>query len=133
MTRFVAGVACLIFLAAPATATSTFSKTWKAKYVDEEKLGEESYKVFRRAGCYICHVKGEDKEEVRNEYGMAVRKFLKNEDFPKDWVEENPEEAEKRILEGFKKANELESKAGEKFGDKIKAGKLPADDSKYEP
>ena len=71
-------------------------------------------------------MKGEDKKKVRNEYGTSLMKFLKAKDFPKDYIKENPEEAKAKILEGFKKVNELKSEDGEVFGEKIKAGKLPA-------
>lgn len=133
MKRLVALFGCLMFFASPALATSTFSKVWKDKYIDKEEMSEETYREFRKAGCYICHVrKHPDKKEARNEYGRAVHKFLQEEDFPKDWVKENEEEATKMILAGFKKANELKSEDGKKFGEKIEAGKLPAVDMEYE-
>ncbi len=132
MTRLAVLSACLMLLASPAMATSVFSKHWREEYLDRDKVDDEFYREGRRAGCYICHVKGHpDKKEVRNEYGQSVREYLREDDFPLDWVKENPEEAKKLILKGFKQANEHESADGDKFGDKLKAGKLPATDAEY--
>ena len=44
-------------------------------------------------------------------------------------MKENPEEAKKKILEGFKKAGEEKGKDEKKFGDKIKNNELPASDA----
>ena len=83
-----------------------------------DEASDDFKKMGRKAGCYICHVKGEDKKKVRNEYGEALHKYLGAEDFPKDWVKENPEESKKKILEAFKKVSEMKSKDGKKYGDK---------------
>ena len=58
-----------------------------------------------------------------------MHKFLDGEDFPKDYIKENPEEAKSKIMEGFKKAGELKSKDGKTFAEKIKAEELPATDA----
>ena len=129
MNRVLVLFGCLFLFASPVFATSEFSKQWKNHYLSGDDVKPDFVKTGRKAGCYVCHVKKQDKKKVRNEYGEAVHKFLKAKDFPKDYVKENPEEAKKKILEGFKKAAELKSKDGEKFGDKIKAGKLPATDA----
>lgn len=113
-------------------ATATFSKHWREEYLDKDKVDDQFFRAGRVAGCNVCHVKGHpDKKEARNEYGKAVHEYLKEEDFPTDWVKENPEEAMKLILAGFLKANELKSADGQKFGDKLKEGKLPATDAEY--
>lgn len=128
MKRLVLIFGCLLMFATPAMAISEFSKQWKENYLGED-ADADFIKLGRRAGCYVCHVKGEDKKKVRNEYGMALMKYLDSEDFPKEWVKENPEEAKKKILEGFKKAAEHESKDGNKFGKKIENNELPATDA----
>ena len=119
----------LMLLASPAMAISEFSKQWKNHYLGGEDVDEEFQKAGRKAGCYVCHVKGEDKKKFRNEYGQTVKKYLKAEDFSKEYVKANPDEAKAKILEGFKKAAEHESKDGKKFGDKIKNNELPATDA----
>ena len=113
----------------PAMGISEFGKQWKNEYLGGDDVDEEFQKIGRKAGCYVCHVKGEDKKKVRNEYGNAVHKYLKAEDFPKEYIKENPEEVKTKILEGFKKAAEHESKDGKKFGDKIENNQLPATDA----
>lgn len=132
MKRLAILFGCLMLLASPAMATSEFSKQWKNEYLGGDDVDDDFKSAGRKAGCYICHVKGEDKKKVRNEYGQAVRKYLKAEDFPKDYVKANPEEAKKKILEGFKKAGEHESKDGRKFAEKIENNELPATDAGLE-
>jgi hypothetical protein len=128
MSRLIALFGCLVLFATPAMATSDFSKEWKNEYLGE---GAEAGFVTagRKAGCYVCHVKEEDKKKVRNEYGMAVQEFLKAKDFPKDYIKANPEEAKKKMIEGFKKAGEKKSKDGKTFAEKIKNNELPATDA----
>lgn len=128
MIRFFLSLWLLAVLAGPASAISFFSKTWKEHYLTNHP-NAAFVTAARKAGCYVCHVKGEDKKKVRNEYGQAVQKYLKAEDFPKEYVKDNPEEAKAKILEGFKKAGEHESKDGRKFADKIKENELPATDA----
>ena len=128
MKRLAILFACLM-LASPAMAISEFGKQWKNEFLGGEDVDEDFKRAGRKAGCYVCHVKGEDKKKVRNEYGNAIHKFLKAEDFSKEYVKANPEEAKKKILEGFKKAGEAKSKDGKSFTDKIKNNELPATDA----
>ncbi|MGB7345225.1 MAG: hypothetical protein WBD20_13505 [Pirellulaceae bacterium] len=132
MTRVAALFAVLcafsVLSSSPASAISEFGKQWKNHYLGDG-ADADFVKAGRKAGCYVCHVKGKEKKEARNEYGEAIHKFLKGKDFPKEYIKENPDEAKAKILEGFKKAEELTSKDEQKFGDKIKANKLPATDS----
>jgi hypothetical protein len=133
MKRLAVLIGCFCLLVTPALATSEFSKQWKNEYLSGDDVDPDFVKTARKAGCYTCHIKGHpDKKKARNEYGKAVHKFLKAKDFPKDWVKANPEEARKKIVEGFKKAGEEKSKDGKKFGDKIAANELPATDAEYE-
>ncbi|MGB7327161.1 MAG: hypothetical protein WBD31_19955 [Rubripirellula sp.] len=128
MKRLAMIFGCLVLFASPTFATSEFSKQWKNEFLGDD-ADDDFKKVGRKAGCYVCHVKGEDKKKVRNEYGEALMEFLKAEDFPKEYVKEHPEEAKAKILEGFKKGNEKKSSDGKKFGEKIKANELPATNS----
>ncbi len=127
MKRLVLAFGCACLLATPALATNEFAKEWKDLYATE-KAAEEFVKASRKAGCNVCHVKGEKKTE-RNEYGMAIKEFLDKEDFTKEWVKENPEKAKELIVAGLKKAGEKNSSDGKKFAEKIAAGELPATNS----
>ncbi len=129
MKRLALMFGCMVMMASPAMAIAEFGKQWKEKYLSGDDVSEEFKTAGRKAGCFACHVKDEDKKKVRNEYGQALHKILKAEDFPKEYLKANPEEAQKKIFEGFDKAADLMSKDGKKFGDKIKAGELPATDS----
>lgn len=128
MKRMALVMGILICMVTPSFAISGFGKQFKAQ-VMESDASDDFKKTVKKANCYVCHVKGEDKKKVRNEYGEAVHKFLDGEDFSKEYMKENPEEAKAKILEGFKKANELKSKDGKAFGEKIKAEELPATDA----
>ena len=128
MKRLAVLFACLMLVGNTAMANSTFSKFWKEKYAGAD-ADEGFQKAVKTQGCYICHVNGEDKKKVRNEYGTAIHEYLKAEDFPKDYVKDNPEEAKAKILEGFKKAGEHKSKDGKTFAAKIEANEVPATDS----
>ena len=128
MKRLALMALTLMLLGSPAFAISEFSKQWKAKYLGDD-ASEEFKRAGRKAGCYVCHVKGEKKDEARNEYGKAMAQFLDPENFPKDRIKAEPEKVKEEILEGFKKTAEKMSSDGKKFGDKIKAGELPATDA----
>ncbi|MEM9364761.1 MAG: hypothetical protein AAGD07_02120 [Planctomycetota bacterium] len=128
MKRVVLLMGLAILMASPALATSEFNKQWRDAYLSGDDVDPEFVRTARKAGCYVCHVKGEDKKEVRNEYGKAIHEFLKAKDFPRDYVKANPEEAKKKIHEGYKKAGEKKSEDGQTFSAKIKAKQLPATD-----
>ena len=119
-----------------AMAIGELKKEWAAKYAGDESGDFQS--VARKAGCYICHVKGvKDKKtpESRNEYGTAMAAFLKNKEVKIDDLKaeyknaETKEAAIKKMVYMFEKVGEEKSKDGEAFGAKIKAGKLPATDA----
>ena len=110
-------------------ATSTFNKQWKEVYLSGDDVDADFKKTARKAGCYVCHVKGKDKKEVRNEYGEAVHQYLDAEEFSKEYVKENEEKAAEQIQEGLKKAAEEKSEDGRTFGEKLEALELPATNS----
>ena len=117
-----------MLIASTATANSTFSKFWKDEFAGTD-ADEGFQKAVKTQGCYICHVNGEDKKTVRNEYGTAIHEYLKAEDFPKDYVKDHPDEAKAKILDGFKKAGKHKSKDGKTFEEKIANNEVPATDS----
>ena len=123
--------------ASPAMAITHFKKVWSDHYTptgDAPGAGDvdpEFVKLTKKTGCNICHVKGEDKKkaEGRNEYGVALHKFLKAENFDKDRIKSEPEKVQEEIIAAFKKVEEMKSKDGKSFGEKIKAKELPATDA----
>lgn len=129
MKRLAVLIGCMMLLTSPAMAITEFSKQWKDAYADGDDVDPDFLSAVKKAKCYVCHVYKADKKKVRNEYGEAIREYLKADDFPRDYLKANPEEAKQKILAGFKKADEHKSKDGMKFGDKIKNNELPATDA----
>jgi hypothetical protein len=111
-----------------AFATTEFNKQWKDHYLGDD-APKELKDAAKDAGCNVCHVKGQDKKKVRNEYGNAIMKYLKAKDFPKPRITAEPEKVKAEILKGFEAAGELKSTDGKRFAEKIKAGELPATDA----
>ena len=62
MKRLAILFACLM-LASPAMAISEFGKQWKNEFLGGEDVDEDFKRAGRKAGCYVCHVKGEDKKK----------------------------------------------------------------------
>ncbi len=127
MKRLVLLAGCVCLLAPHALATNEFNKEWRDHYLTDEAPAAFT-SAARKAGCNVCHIKGEKKTE-HNEYGLAAKAFLDKEKLTKEFVKANPEEAKKLIVDGLKKAGEKTSKDGKKFADKLKAGELPATDA----
>lgn len=129
MKRLALMFGLLACFSTPSFAISEFGKQFKAQILESETASDEFKTDVKKAGCNACHVKGEKKDEARNEYGVAIGKFLDHKDFSKEYLKANPEEAKAKILAGFEKANELKSKDGRTFGEKLKANELPATDA----
>jgi len=128
MTRLVLMFLLTATAGSHAFAITEFNKQWKARYLDDD-APKEFKLAAGNAGCNVCHVKGEDKKKVRNEYGNAIMKYLKAKDFPKPRITNEPEKVKAEILMGFEAAGGLQGADGKTFADKIKAGELPATDA----
>lgn len=114
----------------------TLASTGSAHAINEFKLGfmkkyagDDAPAEFKTAvestGCNLCHVRGKAKQE-RNEYGMALSKWLKKADFQGAQKRFEGAAAEKAIAEGLDKAEKEKSGSGKTFAEIIKQGKLPA-------
>ena len=117
------GAFALCVAATPAMAILPFSKEWKAKYSDNS-TNEAFVKAVKEANCNVCHDPGSKSKKDRNPYGMAVSKYLKKADYEK--MKMDVEAAKKYILEGLDKAEADKAADGKTFGERIKAGSLPA-------
>jgi hypothetical protein len=110
-------------------AVSKLKKAFADQYAGE-KANEDLKGLVKKAGCYVCHVKGEDKKKVRNVYGKALHEAFEKDKFPlKDWSKD-PEKYADRLKDLFKKVEEAESgdKEHKTFGARIKANLLPGGD-----
>ncbi len=76
----------------------------------------------KEAKCNVCHDPKDKK--IRNEYGKAVNKNLKKEDFDK--LKDNAQGLSKKVGEALKAAEDEKNSEGKTFGEIIKSGKLPA-------
>ena len=92
------------------------------KEQDEMYKGAPVEEALKEAKCNACHY-GKSKKN-RNDYGKALEKA----GLTKDKFEELKSDKD-ALAEHTKKALEkvLEGEAGKEFADRIKAGKLPAD------
>jgi len=126
-------VGLVVLNAASAFALPSFKKAFEARYV-KPLNNEEFTKAAKKAGCNVCHVKGEEKE-TRNAYGDSLAELIEGDaaDRVKKAEETNGEsgkdEENAKLLEELEKAfNAAESKAspaGPTFGELLKSGKLP--------
>lgn len=113
----------------PALALPPFKKQFQEKYVDD---ADDAMKdAFKKASCNTCHVKGEEKD-VQNAYAMELAKLIEGNakerlaEAKKNGTDDSEKEAiAKELEEAFKKVEEMKSPSGEKYGELLKAGKLP--------
>ena len=130
LTLIAAAVAITLNLQ-PAQALPPFKKAFQEKYVDD---GSDALKdAFKKASCNTCHVKGEEKD-VQNAYGMALNKLIEGNakerlaEAKKNGTDDaEKEKIAKELEEALKKTEGMESPSGEKYGDRIKSGKLPVE------
>ena len=74
-------------------------------------------------GSYSCHF-GKSKKN-RNDYGKALSKLLKKDDYKTARVKAEAEAVDKELEEAFKKVEAMKSPGGQTYGERIKAGELP--------
>lgn len=116
-------------------ALSTVSPVFANKQIKEafaeNYAGEEANADFKKlvgeAKCYICHVKGEDKKKVRNQYGTALHEALEKAEFPVKEFKKEPKKFAAQIKEIFKSVEPRESgdEKHKTFADRMKANLLP--------
>ena len=79
MKKFVVSIlalVCVTCLSIPkASALSEFKKAFAAKYTDKEK-DKEFATLVRKAGCNVCHVKGQKEKSPQNAYGKQLNKLI---------------------------------------------------------
>ncbi|MCA9128380.1 MAG: hypothetical protein KDB22_14940 [Planctomycetales bacterium] len=119
-------MASLALVSAPARANSKLKADFAKIYADE-KADKEFVDLVKKAGCWVCHVDGEDKKKVRNPYGKSLHEMLEKDKFPMAEYKKDPAKYADRLKEIFKKV-EAEKSGDEEhktFGDRIKAKLLP--------
>lgn len=120
-------VVLTLTLSSPAFAITELGKLWKEHYVTD-KSPEAFATAVKKANCNVCHVKGKEKKEVNNEYGNSLKDLVDAEDIKKR-LKTEPEKVKQEVIEHFKKVEATKAKDGKTFGDRIKAGELPATDA----
>ena len=122
LVAIVLGVVALSsLLASPSLALAPFKKAFAERY--EKDASDEFKAVIKKAGCNICHVKGE-KKTVRNAYGKALDELI--EGSGKDRLKEDKDAVMKEFAEAMEKLEcEKIGEGEETWGDLFKAGKLP--------
>ena len=108
-----------------ASALPPFSKEWKGKYL-EGNANAKFVEAATTANCNVCH-QGTDRK-MRNAYGMALSKYLTKAKYQE--VKDDEAVAKKYILDGLDKVAAEKNGSGKSYGEMIKAGQLPAGDTK---
>ena len=121
-------IGCLVAMVigwcvSPVLAIAPFNLQWRRKYLDGNK-NEEFVKTAKAANCHVCHTPTDKAKKETNAYGKAVGKFLTKAEFEK--LTGKLEASKKYIFEGLEKAEAEKAADGMTFGEKIKAGTLPA-------
>jgi hypothetical protein len=113
-------------------ALAPFKKAFQEKYVDGSS-SEEFKEAFKKASCNTCHLKGKKKEE-RNAYGEELAKLIEGDANQRIKQAGEIDDATKKaetdkvlaeLEQAFEKVAKMEAAAGETYGDRIQAGKLP--------
>ena len=116
-------------------AETQFKTEWDKKYLGDKNKDTALYKAWEgKSTCGVCHTNTTRGETKHNNYGEALKKYLKSEDAnPLKFKEKkaNPAgavKAQKKILDAFEKAGKEHSDPSDKksptFGELIKSGKL---------
>jgi hypothetical protein len=125
MKKYCVLLACLALsgmVASRAWAVPAFNEAFKKAYLqDGTPLADKVAEVK----CNVCH-EGKNKKD-KNEFGVAVGKYLKKADFTGDSKKYDPksEEGQKALAEGLEKAAMEKSSNGKTYGELMKAGELP--------
>lgn len=123
-------------MAPRAHAVQYFYSVWKEVYVNEADDASDEEKAFaakvddRETGrCFVCHVVGETSRKLHNTYGIPLTELLDKKDFGLRQRRDDPEGAEKKVLEALKKVAAMHSDPDDEesptFGELIAKGELP--------
>ncbi len=120
-------------LVSPAVlALPKFRQAFEKRYVDATKNAAFA-ELVKKEGCNVCHVKGEQKN-VRNAYGKVLAGLIPGDAQERlkqagDSKAQEEQKLLKELEEAFTKAEKtpVNGTNGETFGDRLKAGKLPAE------
>ena len=115
----------------PTNAMTEFKKAFGDTYVKPKK-NEEFTELVRKAGCYVCHVKGQKEKTPQNPFGKELNKLIegsaKERKAKAKEAGTSAEEKAKLLKEldaAFKKVEKMKSPSGEIYGDLLKNFKLP--------
>jgi len=137
------GFVAISWCAGTVHAHATFKKPFEEKYV-KSSTNADFKTGFRKAGCYVCHVKGKPKEWL-NGYGLQLAKHLPGnakerlamaKAISRDAYKTESEKMLEELKEALKKAEKGKTKDGLLYGDLLKEEKLPTDEgarSLYDP
>lgn len=123
-TCLVCGFAVLAWGVAPAYAIMEFKKQFDAKYV-EGNSNPNFVGAVATAKCNVCHDYKSKSKKDRNEFGMALSKLLKKDNFKAARIMAEPDAVKAEIIEAFLKVEQLRGAGGRTFGDLLKSGELP--------
>ena len=114
-----------------ALALREFKKSFEDRYV--KPLEKNAQRVFRRANCNVCHVKGE-KKDVHNAFGAEIAQRIQGD--AKDRLKQAKQSASRdqelaqvllELATALDQVESLPAADGTTFGDRIRSGKLPVE------
>ena len=117
VTALLAGGCILGMLAGSAAARMPYFSQFSEQYRENEPVAAAA----KDAKCTVCHDPAAKK--IRNEYGIAVNKFLTKADYDK--LKDDAAALKKKISAALQAAEGEKNKEGKTFGEIIKSGKLP--------
>lgn len=112
-------VVVLALGAGPAWAIPPFKKAFDDKYGTVESIKTASAELK----CNVCHF-GNSKKNL-NDYGKALKMLVKKDDYKADRLQAEADKVKSELDAAMTKVEAEKSKDGEKFGDRLKAGRVP--------
>lgn len=108
---------------APTLARPPYPEIFQEHYAENKAL----VAAAKEAKCYVCHAPAPPLAGGKplNEFGLALRKHMPRTEFAKVNKPEQKAELAAKLKAALKATEADKNKAGDAYGDLLKAGKLP--------
>ena len=116
-------VALVFGWSANSFALPVFKKHFDEKYIGGADANPDLKKAVETAKCNTCHFG--TKKTDRNDYGKALSKWLKKDNFKAPRLAAEADAVKKEVMEALDNAEKEMSPAGGTYGERLKGGMLP--------